>query len=72
VGERDLGEREEWKGREKLGRIRRGRRWGRCIEGKEIEHRCVAVEDGELGLATKSPRFQESKRIPGPSGDDIS
>ena len=31
------------------GRIRYGRRWRRCTEGQEIEKRCVAMGDGELG-----------------------
>jgi hypothetical protein len=44
----------------------------RCLEGQEIEQRCIAMGDGELGLAPGSPRFQESKSLPGPHGDGIS
>jgi hypothetical protein len=39
-------------------------------EGQEIEQRCVAMGDGEAGVATRKP--QENKRLPGPNGDDIS
>ena len=39
------------------------------MEGQKIEQRYVAMEDGELA---ESPRFQESKKLPGPNGDDIS
>jgi hypothetical protein len=41
----------------------------------KIELRCVATGDGKLGVVsspTKSPRCQESKRLPGPNGDNIS
>jgi hypothetical protein len=34
------------------GRIRYGRRWRKCIEGQEIEQRCVAMGDEHLGAAT--------------------
>jgi hypothetical protein len=45
---------EERKGRGKRwGRIRYGRR---CTEGQEIEQRCVAMGDVELGVATR--KFQ--------------
>ena len=33
-------------------RIRYGKRQ-RCTEGQEIEQRCVAMGDGELGVATR-------------------
>jgi hypothetical protein len=38
---------------------------GRSKEGQEIEQRCVAMGDGELGLATRksqTPRKQEAPR----------
>ena len=47
-----MGGREEGEGK-KRGRIRYGRRWRRCTEGQEIEQRCVAMGDGELGVATR-------------------
>jgi hypothetical protein len=44
----------------------------RSTEGQETEWRCVAVGDGELEVITERPRWQESKRLPGSNGDDIS
>jgi hypothetical protein len=61
-----LGGREEGEG-EKRERIRFGRRWRRCTEGQEIEQKCVAMGDGELGVATRKsqmPGMQEPLRIP--------
>jgi len=61
-----LGGREEGEG-ERRGRIRYGRRWGRCTEGQKIKHRCVAMGDGELGLAIRKsqmPGKQEPPRTP--------
>ena len=49
------------------GRIRYGKRWRRCTEGQEIEQRCVAMGDGELGVATRKsqmPGKQEPPRTP--------
>jgi len=49
-----------------MGRVRCGRRRGRCTEGQDIEQRCVAMGDSELGLATReSLRHQESKKLLG-------
>ena len=47
------------RGREgkKGSRIRYGRRQGRNTEGQEIEWRCVAVGDGELGVATRKSQM---------------
>ena len=48
-------------------RISYGRRWRRCTEGQEIEQRCVAMGDGELGVATRKsqmPGKQEPPRTP--------
>ena len=39
--------------------------------GQEIEQMCVAMGDGELGVATRKSRWQKSKRLPAPSGDEI-
>ena len=50
-------------GGEKVGRIR----CGRSTEGQEIEQRCVAMGDGELGVATRKsqmPGKQEPPRTP--------
>ena len=61
-----MGGREEEEGK-KRGRIRYGRRWRRCTEGQEIEQRCVAMGDGELGVATRKsqmPGKQEPPRTP--------
>ena len=65
-GGRDLEGREDREGK-KRGRIRYGRRWRRCTEGQEIEQRCVAMGDGELGVATRKsqmPGKQEPPRTP--------
>ena len=51
-------------GGEKRGTIRYGRRCRRCTEGQEINQRCFAMGDGELGVATRKsqmPRNQESQ-----------
>jgi hypothetical protein len=48
-----------------VGRIRYGRRLGWSTEGQEIEQRCVAMGNGELGVATRKlqiPRKQETPR----------
>jgi hypothetical protein len=58
-----LGGREEGEGKKK-GRIRYGRR---CTEVQEIEQRCVAMGDGELGVKTRKsqmPGKQEPPRTP--------
>jgi hypothetical protein len=44
-----------------------GRRWNRCTEGQEIEQRCVAKGDRELGVANRNsqmPGKQEPPRTP--------
>jgi hypothetical protein len=49
-----LGRNRRWieeKGAGGGGRIRFGRRQGRCTKGPEIEQRFVAMGDGELGVA---------------------
>jgi hypothetical protein len=41
--------------------------WRRCTESQEIEQRCVAIGDGELGVATRKsqmPGKQEPPRTP--------
>jgi hypothetical protein len=65
-GLRDMGGREEGEGKKRK-RIRYGRRWRRCTEGQEIEQRCVAMGEGELGVATRKsqmPGKQEPPRKP--------
>ena len=46
-----MGGREEGQG--EGGRIKYGRRRELCTEGQEIEQRCVVMEYGELGVATR-------------------
>ena len=58
--------REEAEG-EKRDRIRYGKRWRRCTEGQEIEHRCVAMGYEELQVAIRKaqmPGKQEPPRTP--------
>ena len=60
---RDMGGRKE--GKEKGGGLKYRRRWGKSTEGQEFERSCVAVGDGELGIATRKsqmPRKQEAPR----------
>jgi hypothetical protein len=45
---------------------------GGDVQGQKIEHRCVAMRDGELGVATRKSRYQESKSLPETHGDSIS
>jgi hypothetical protein len=59
-----LGGREVWEGK-KRSRIRYGRIWRRYTEGQEIEQRCVAMGDGEVGVAIRKfqmPGKQEPPR----------
>jgi hypothetical protein len=44
-----LGGREEGKAKK---RIKYGRRW-KCTKGQEIKQKCVAMGDGEVGVATR-------------------
>ena len=45
-------------------RIRCGRRRGRCTEGQEIEQTCIAMEDGELGVATRKSQMPGKQEAP--------
>ena len=45
-------------------RIRYGRRWRRCTEGQKIEQRCVAMGDGELGVATRKSQMPGKREPP--------
>ena len=56
-------------GEEKGGRIRCGRRPGRCTGDQEIEQRCVAMGDGELGVANMKFQMPGNKRLLGPNKD---
>jgi hypothetical protein len=47
-----------------VGRIRYGRRWGWYAEGQEIEQRCVAMGDGELGVATRKSHMPGKQEPP--------
>jgi hypothetical protein len=51
-------------GRGKRGQFRYRRRWGRSTEGQEFESRCVAVGEGELGVATRKPHVPGTQEIP--------
>ena len=62
-GGRELGRR-GGREEEKWGRIRCGRRWGKCTECEEIEQRCVAIGDGELGVATRKSQMPEKQEVP--------
>jgi hypothetical protein len=42
------------------------------IEGQEIEQRCVAMGDGELGLAIRKSQMPRKQEPPGHHRDDIS
>ena len=58
--------REEGEGK-KRGRIKYGRKWRKYKEGEEIEQRCVAMGDRELGVATRKsqmPGKEEPPRTP--------
>jgi hypothetical protein len=61
-GRKHLGRREKGEGK-KRGRIRYGRIWSRFVEGQ----RCLAIGDGELGVATKKSQMlvkQETTSTP--------
>jgi hypothetical protein len=45
---------------------------GEKYRGLKIEWRCLAVGDGELGLATRNSRMSGKKRFLGPNRDDSS
>jgi hypothetical protein len=53
--------RKRGEGKENRGRIRCGRRCGRCAKGQEIEQRCVAVGHGELGLVNRKSGKQRER-----------
>jgi hypothetical protein len=56
---------EERKGRAiNGGRIRCGRRWGKCTEGQEIDQRCVAMGDGELGVSNRKSQMPGKQDAP--------
>ena len=63
-----MGGREEGEGKKRV-RIRYGRRWRRVRKFIRV---CINGEWGTGGSNQKSPRYQESKSLPGPHGDDIS
>jgi hypothetical protein len=44
--------------------IRCGRRQERCTQGQEIEQRCVAMGDGELGIATRKSQMPGKQEAP--------
>jgi hypothetical protein len=44
--------------------IRCGRKLGRSTEGQEFEQRCVAVGDGELGVATRKTQMPGKQEVP--------
>jgi hypothetical protein len=52
------------RGKKKWDRIRCGRRQERHTEGQETEQRCIAMEGGELGIATR--KFQISGKQESP------
>lgn len=54
----------ERRGEGKGGRIRCGKRWERCIEVQETEQHCVAMEDGELGRATRKSQMLVKQEAP--------
>jgi len=52
-------------GEEKMvNRSRCGRRQGRCTEGQQIEQRCVAMQDGELVVATRKSQMPGKQETP--------
>ena len=44
-------------GGEKRGRIRYERKWRRCRKGQKIVQNCVAMGDGELGVAIRKSQM---------------
>ena len=60
------------RGQEGLGRKKRGRGgkegknqvWEEITEGQEFEQRCVAIGDGELGVATRKSQMLGKKDTP--------
>jgi len=46
------------------GRIRCGRRWEKCTEGQEIEQRCVAMDDGKLGVVNRKSQIPGKQEAP--------
>jgi hypothetical protein len=58
-----LGKKRREKG-EKRGRIRYGRRWRRYTKHQKIEQSCVAMEDGELRVATTKSQMLRKQKPP--------
>jgi hypothetical protein len=46
------------------GRIRCGRRGGRCTGGQEIEQRCIAMEGGELDVGNRKSQTLGKQKAP--------
>jgi hypothetical protein len=70
------------RGREELGcekaqrqkkgpKVRCGRSEGECTEGQEFEQKCVALGDGELGIATRNPWMTGNQMASGSNRDSI-
>jgi hypothetical protein len=57
--------REEVEGK-KRGGIRYGKSWRRYTESQGIEQRCVAMGDGELGVATRKSQMPGEQEPPTP------
>ena len=56
---------EQRRGRWKRGaRIRCERRQGKCTMGQEIERRCVAMGDGERGVANRKFQMPGNQKAP--------
>jgi hypothetical protein len=41
-----------------------GRKWRRCTEGQKIEQRCIAMGDGDLGVAIRKSQMQGKQECP--------
>ena len=57
-----------------MGRRKGGTVSGMGGDGGDVRqlNRCVAMGDGELGVAKRNSRCQESKSLPGSHRDDVS
>ena len=69
-GRKELG-REKAQGQKKGAKVRYGRSEGECTEGQDFEQSCVALGNGELGVATRKSWMPGNQMAPGSNRNDI-
>ena len=63
-GERDLGGRKDEEGKVGASQICKDMVEGESTEGQELQSRCVAVGERELGVATRKSQMPGTQEVP--------